>query len=248
MPFRIGNRVNFQAWLNNLYRNDIGWFTFAGTPTSGTSGTLAGFAGPGCLLWDTTNKALYVNSGTKASPSWTYSSAAAATKTNFSNTTVSAGYATDTYLAGSAIAVPAGIVAGATYGCTFDMVKTGAGTAAFTVTLRYGTAGTVADAAIITWAFSAGTANADTGTFRVEAHFRSVGSGTSAVVVGLIECSHQLAVTGLVSTGASGYGSITTVSSGFNSTPAGSIIGLSVNGGASFSGTNTTVEAQLRAY
>src|SRR5215831_10438391 len=102
MPFRIGNRVNFQAWLNNLYRNDIGWFTFAGTPTSGTSGTLAGFAGPGCLLWDTTNKALYVNSGTKASPSWTYSSAAAATKTNFSNTTVSAGYATDTYLAGSA--------------------------------------------------------------------------------------------------------------------------------------------------
>src|SRR4030095_11227808 len=51
-------------------------------------------------------------------------------KSNFSTTTVAPGYATDTYLAGSAIAMPTGgFVAGSRYTCTFDMVKTAAGTA-----------------------------------------------------------------------------------------------------------------------
>ena len=40
------------------------------TPTSGTTGTLVGHAGPGSLLVDVTNKKWYVNVGTKASPSW----------------------------------------------------------------------------------------------------------------------------------------------------------------------------------
>lgn len=39
-------------------------------PTSGTTGTLVGQAGPGSLLVDVTNKKWYVNKGTKASPSW----------------------------------------------------------------------------------------------------------------------------------------------------------------------------------
>lgn len=43
----------------------------AGAPTSGTSGTLAGYAQPGDLLADTTNKNLYQNTGTQASPTWT---------------------------------------------------------------------------------------------------------------------------------------------------------------------------------
>lgn len=164
---------------------------------------------------------------------------------NRSVSTVSASFASDTYLAGSSIAMPAGgPVVGTTYHCMFDMVKTAAGVAAFTVNLRYGTAGTTADASLISWAFTAGTAAVDTGTFEVWVHFRTVGSGTSAVVVGKIECRHALAATGLISLGASGQGQITTVSSGFNSTPAGSILGLSVNGGGSFSGTNTLVEAQ----
>lgn len=164
---------------------------------------------------------------------------------NRSTSTVSAGYASDTYLAGSSIAMPAGgPVVGTTYHCMFDMVKTAAGTAAFTVNLRFGTAGTTADTSLISWAFAAGTAAADTGSFEVWAHFRTVGSGTSAVVVGKLTCSHFLAATGLISTGASGYGQITTVSSGFNSTTANAILGLSVNGGASFSGTNTIVQAQ----
>lgn len=42
----------------------------AGQPSSGTSGTLAGAAQPGALLWDTTNSVLYWNEGTLASPYW----------------------------------------------------------------------------------------------------------------------------------------------------------------------------------
>ena len=167
----------------------------------------------------------------------------------FSTATVSAGYATDTYLAGSGVTIPTALpVAGSTYEAVFDMVKTAAGTAAPVITLRYGTAGTVADTAILTFTFAAGTAAVDTGIILVRAHFRTVGSGTAAVLVGFAEIRHALAATGLTSTGASGEGAIVAqVSSGFDSTPAASIIGLSFNGGASFSGTNSLVEASLRA-
>jgi hypothetical protein len=173
----------------------------------------------------------------------------AALKSNFSTATVSAGYATDTYLAGSNIAIPTGgYLAGTTYRCRFDMVKTAAGTAAFTVTLRIGTAGTTADTSILSFAFAVGTAAVDTGTFDVLAYFRTVGATTTAVLVGSCACSHALAATGLISTGASGFGQVTAVSSGFDSTTASTIVGLSVNGGASFSGTNTLVQAQLTSY
>src|SRR5262245_34889286 len=166
---------------------------------------------------------------------------------NASTSTVSAGYASDTYLAGSSIAQPAGgWLALARYICVFDMVKTAAGTAQFTVTLRIGTAGTTSDTSICAFAFAAGTAAVDTGTFTVNAVFRTVGAGTTAVVAGVCSCQHALAATGLISTGASGQGQIATISSGFDSTTAGTIIGLSVNGGASFSGTCNVVQAEYR--
>lgn len=159
---------------------------------------------------------------------------------------VAGAFATDTYLAGSGITVPlAGDwTAGETYRCVFDMEKTAAGTAAFTITVRMGTLGTTADAAILTLAFAAGTAAADQGRFVVEVTFRTVGSGTSAVIVGVATCSHHLAATGLVSTGASGTGIIKGTSAGFNSTTQ-TVIGLSVNGGTSFSGTCELVQAEV---
>ena len=46
-------------------------YTNAGAPTSGTSGTLKGIAEPGALLIDTTNKTIYQNTNTTASPTWT---------------------------------------------------------------------------------------------------------------------------------------------------------------------------------
>lgn len=159
---------------------------------------------------------------------------------------VSGAYAADTYLAGSGITIPSAgdWTVGETYRCRFDMTKTAAGTAQFTIIVRMGTAGTTADAAILTLAFAAGTAAVDTGMFDVLVTFRTVGSGTSAVIAGTAECRHALAATGLVSTGASGNGLILGTSSGFNSTTQ-TVIGLSVDGGASFSGTNTLVQASL---
>lgn len=67
----IGNKLNFFAWLNNLKNLGIGILTNAGAPTSGTSGTFVNKAGPGCLLLDTTNTNLYMNTNTLASPTWT---------------------------------------------------------------------------------------------------------------------------------------------------------------------------------
>lgn len=46
-------------------------WTNAGAPVSGGSGTLANYALPGDLLTDTTNKVLYQNTNTSASPTWT---------------------------------------------------------------------------------------------------------------------------------------------------------------------------------
>ena len=166
-----------------------------------------------------------------------------------SASTVSAGFAADTYLAGSGVTLPGGVNnAGVQVEWVFDMVKTAAGTAAPALNIRFGTAGTTADASVCAMSFAAGTAAVDTGLFTVKATFRSAGSGTTAVIVGTAMLDHSLAATGITSTGASGYGQITTIGGGFNSTPAGSIIGLSFNGGASFSGTCNLVQTRVSNY
>lgn len=166
--------------------------------------------------------------------------------TGFSTATVAAGYAADTYLAGSAVKFPLGRkpVAGAAYHARFDMVKTAAGTATPILILRFGTAGTVADAAILTFTFSAGTAAADSGVFELWAHWRTV--GTAGVMVGVCTLNHALAATGLTSGGTGGQEQKSVVSAAFDSTVAASFIGLSFNGGASFSGTTSLVEAEMR--
>jgi len=46
-------------------------FTTAGAPTAGVAGDGAGWAGIGSLAIDTTNGKLYINTNTKASPTWT---------------------------------------------------------------------------------------------------------------------------------------------------------------------------------
>lgn len=45
----------------------FGWY--AGVPTSATHG--AGWAGPGSIVVDITNFDIYMNTNTKASPTWT---------------------------------------------------------------------------------------------------------------------------------------------------------------------------------
>lgn len=148
------------------------------------------------------------------------------------------GFAADTYVAGSAIQCRAGQWrAGTIYRCTFDMAKTGAGTATPIITVRMGTLGTTGDASIMTFTFGAGSAVIDTGFFEVDLEFRSVGSGTSAVLAGFARLHHQLAATGLTTTGTAGLHVVPGASAGFASTTQ-TLLGLSFNGGASFAGTN----------
>lgn len=161
--------------------------------------------------------------------------------TNSSVTSQGAGFSTDTYLTGSNIAIPSGSpYVGTVYRCIFTVSKTAAGTATPIVQLRIGTAGTTADTSICSFTFSAGTAATDVGRFEVTALFRTVGSGTSAIVQG--HC-------GLISQPTTGFSSllkgVQTTSSGFNSTTASSIIGVSVNGGTSASWTVQLVRAEL---
>ncbi len=63
-------RLNMMAMLRTLINANVMIAPNAGAPTDGTSGTFAGFAGPGSLLIDTTNTNLYMNENTKASPTW----------------------------------------------------------------------------------------------------------------------------------------------------------------------------------
>jgi hypothetical protein len=156
------------------------------------------------------------------------------------------GFAADTYLIGSSIAIPAGRlpVAKALYTLRFDMVKTAAGTATPILIIRFGTAGTVADTARLTFTFAVGTAAIDTAFVQVFAGFRTVGSGTSAVLNGVATVSHALAATGFTTTGTGGDAIIPLTSSGFDSTVANSIIGASFNGGGSFAGTNLVCQSE----
>jgi hypothetical protein len=88
-----------------------------------------------------------------------------------------------------------------------------------------------------------GTAAADSGVFTVEAGWSVVGAAL-ATVRGFSELRHQLASTGLTSTGTAGYQVVTGLSANFNSLTS-QFMGLSFNGGAAFSGTNVYAGGRL---
>jgi hypothetical protein len=156
-----------------------------------------------------------------------------------------AGFSSDTYLVGSSITIPTGRLQAKTmYRATFNVVKTNAGTATPILNIRFGTAGTTADTSRGQHTFTAGTAAADEGVWDVWATFRTVGSGTTAVLQSLSRITHKLSVTGITGTAATSEAEIAT-SAGFDSTVASSIIGLSVNGGTSASWTISLVQAEL---
>lgn len=54
------------------FGNNTGIFNISAAPTNGTSGSFAGTAGPGSVLLRS-NGAVYVNTNTKLSPTWTLS-------------------------------------------------------------------------------------------------------------------------------------------------------------------------------
>jgi hypothetical protein len=97
----------------------------------------------------------------------------------------------DLYVTNSNVTVAAGdFKAKGQYRCLFDMTKS-AGTGAIVISVRVGTAGAIGDTAILTFTFGAGTSVADTGTFEIIATWRTVGSGTSAVMQGVCMEQHR---------------------------------------------------------
>lgn len=159
------------------------------------------------------------------------------------NVTSQTPFSSDTYLAGSNITIPTSApVVGTLYHLVFDVTKTAAGTATPIITVRYGTAGSVADTSRCAFTFGAGTAAADTGQFDIRCVFRTVGSGTNAVIQGNASLTSNLTVTGL----SNAVKSVQTTGGGFDSTVASSIIGVSYNGGASAAHTVQLVYAELR--
>lgn len=152
------------------------------------------------------------------------------------------GFSSDTYLAGSSVAIPTGkIKVGTIYKCRFNVVKTGAGTAAPVINVRVGTAGSTADTSRVSLTLTAQTGVIDEGEVDVDIVFRA--AGASAVAQAFARLRHRLVSTGLATTSNT---FVSGTSGSFDITGAGLIIGLSVNAGASAAWTISLVSAELR--
>lgn len=152
---------------------------------------------------------------------------------NASITTQTPAANTDVYIVGSDVNIPANRLQAKTkYRLMLSITKSTAGTGTPTFNIRVGTAGTTADTSrcLFTWP-AANTAVADEMKVEIECTFRSVGSGTSAVIEGMLLAQHELTTTGFGGTGLGANIIINTTGGGFDSTVASLKIGCSVNGG-----------------
>lgn len=140
-----------------------------------------------------------------------------------------AAFSADTYI-GASLNVANRLQAGTFFIWDIFASKGAGGTATPTFILRTGTAGAIGDAARLTMTGPAQTAVADTAHIRVKATFRVVGA--AAVIRGDTQISHNLAATGFAATGPAGEAHFGGTSASFDSTPANTILGLSINPGA----------------
>jgi len=116
--------------------------------------------------------------------------------TRFSTVAQAPTAATRTYLAGSGIVIPAGALqVGTVMQWTISMTKTAAGIAASTFDICFGTAGTTADTARVSFTKPAGTAAADQATVTITMVCRGP-VGASGVCVGQFNLTHNLQITG----------------------------------------------------
>lgn len=150
--------------------------------------------------------------------------------TNFSTTSQAPAATTRTYLTGSALSVPSGkLQIGTLFRWTFNMTKTGAGAAASTIDIAFGTAGTTADTARVSFTKPAGTGVIDEAFCEVVAIVRGPLSA-SGIVSGEFWMVHNLQITGhavipcVV---------VNTISGAFDVTVANLIVGLCITTGAS---------------
>lgn len=105
--------------------------------------------------------------------------------------------ATTALLIGSTLVVPTGKMRiGTIFRWRIVLSKTGAGTAANTFIVQFGTAGTTADADVLTFSLPVGTAVVDAGMIDIEVTIRGPLSG-SCIAQGHLRMTHNLQITGL---------------------------------------------------
>lgn len=149
---------------------------------------------------------------------------------NFSTAAQTPAASTRTYVTGSAIAIPTGkLQIGTLFRWKFNMTKTAAGTATSTFDVCVGTAGTTADTARVSFTKPAGTAAVDEGTVEIEVICRGP-LGASGIFVGEFTLLHNGNTAGHAQVPVV---SLNTVSSGFDVTTAGLIVGVCITSGAS---------------
>lgn len=138
--------------------------------------------------------------------------------------------ATLTYLTGSALAIPPGnpLRVGSRFRWRWSMTKTAAGTATSTIAIVFGTLGTTADTARVSFTKPAGTAVADEAWCEINATVKAV-SNTVGVVVGTFTMGHGLENTGHA---VIPFVCLTTVSGNFDNIVDGLIVGLVITTGA----------------
>lgn len=191
-------------------------------------------AGKGVLYFDSTSKKLtYIDDAGRK-----YTVAGAIRNWNTADVVANAA---DTYLAGSALAVPPHLLqAGTTFKWRMFMTKTAAGVAAPAWNVRVGTLGTTGDASRLLFTGPAQTAAVDTGFVEITAILRN--TGVAGVLAGGLVLNHNLAATGFANVGSP---VLQVTSAGFDTTVASLIVGVSVNPGAAGVWTHQVVKAEM---
>lgn len=160
---------------------------------------------------------------------------------NFSTASQAPVAATRTYITGSRIIVPVGkLQIGTMLRWTFDLTKTAAGIAASTFDICFGTAGTTADTARVSFTKPAGTGVVDTGRVTIDCIIRGPLSA-SGIAVGQFNLTHNLSTTGLANLPCI---NVTTVSGAFDVTVANLSVGVCITTGASDAYTIQLVRAE----
>lgn len=158
------------------------------------------------------------------------------------NTVAQTGIGNDVYLAGSNVNIPQGKVKiGTKYRCRFNVVKTAAGTGAPVISVRVGTAASIADTARAALTFAGQTGVVDEGDFVIDCAFRQ--AGATAIIQANGSLIHRLVTTGLNVIGV--YTTVQNTGAAFDITGANLKIGLSVNAVNPSSWTVSFVGAEL---
>jgi hypothetical protein len=234
MPLLVGGADG--VYTGSLLKGYLGMYSGAGSPEGSVTGTL------GDIYEDETNGNLYQKrSGTATNTGWQMISYPRVNNQNTAGQTL--GTNATTYINGSALVVPlTGLKQGTRMYWQLTVTKTGAGTAANSIDVRVGTAASTADTSRASLSMGAGTGVIDTAVIEVWAHLLTVGSGTSAVLVGALKAGHNLQNTGFF---VLPVVAASATSAGFDSTPANLKIGLSWTSGASMVPTVVICQATM---